>query len=47
MKRLPILSAVFALAISGVNAQVDAVAIAEELNAAWESALANASRGRR
>ena len=44
MKRLPILGAVLTLTISGAIAQVDSVAIAEELNAAWENAQANASR---
>jgi hypothetical protein len=44
MRRLPILSAVLALTISGAIAQVDAVAIADELNAAWEAAQTNASR---
>jgi hypothetical protein len=44
MKRLPVLGAVLALTISGAAAQVDSVAIADELNAAWENAQANASR---
>lgn len=44
MGRNTVLGAVLALTISGASAQVDAVAIAEELNAAWETAQANASR---
>ncbi len=44
MRGLPILGLMLGLTISGAAAQVDAVAIAEELNAAWETAQANASR---
>jgi hypothetical protein len=42
MKRYLVLGTVLALTISGASAQVDSVTIADELNAAWESALANA-----
>ena len=44
MKRLSVLGAVLVLTIGGAAAQVDSVAIAEELNAAWENAQANAAR---
>lgn len=44
MGRYTVLGAALVLTISGASAQVDAVAIAEELNAAWETAQANASR---
>ena len=44
MRGLPILGMMIGLTISGAAAQVDAVAIADELNAAWDNAQANASR---
>jgi len=44
MKRLSVLGVVLVLTIGGAAAQVDSVAIAEELNAAWETAQANAAR---
>jgi hypothetical protein len=44
MRGLPILGMMLGLTISGAAAQVDAVAIADELNAAWENAQANAAR---
>ena len=44
MKRLALLGAVLLLTVAGANAQVDSVAIAEELRAAWEKAEANGPR---